>query len=136
MVGRIEIAIGVPWVALGRDLTGFDCWGFVRYALALNDAPDAPFFNREERPNSIRELTKAFVRVKDKEPYSIALLGTKGKFHHVGVYLPTGFLYHCMEKIGVCGHRFRSLGILGFDSFEFYKWGSDDNAESKTQSVL
>ena len=36
--GRIEQAVGVPWVALGRDLTGFDCWGFVRYALDLTDA--------------------------------------------------------------------------------------------------
>lgn len=131
VVGRIEKAVGVPWIPLGRDLRGFDCWGFVRYALDLKDAPNAPFFDPEERPNSIRELTKSFIRVKDRTPFSIVILGTRNNFHHVGVYLPTGFVYHCMEKAGVCGHRFRSLGILGFDSFEFYQWGS--NAHNPAQ---
>jgi hypothetical protein len=129
--GRIEAAIGSPWVALGRDLSGFDCWGFVRYGLNLTDAPNAPFFDKRERPNSIREFSKAFIRVKDKTPYSILLLGTHDQFHHVGIYTPSGFVYHCMEKIGVCGHKFRSLGILGFDSYEFYQWGS--NAENPEQ---
>ena len=133
--GRIERAVGVPWVALGRDLTGFDCWGFVRYALDLTDAPNAPFFDRQERPGNIREFSKGFLRVKDKTPYSIALLGTRNQFHHVGVYTPSGFVYHCMERAGVCGHRFRSLGILGFDSFEFYQWGSDAQDSTQDKSL-
>lgn len=134
--GRIEEAIGKPWVPLGRTVQeGFDCWGFVRYALDLTDAPNAPFFNVDNRPGNIREFSKAFVKVADKTNYSIALMGTKGQFHHVGVYLPTGYIYHCMEKVGVCGHRFRSLGILGFDSFEFYRWEANAQAQMQNQSV-
>lgn len=132
VVGRIEAAIGRPWKALGRSVeSGFDCWGFVRYALDIQDAPNAPFFDIEKRPAEIEEFSKQFLRVKDKTPFSIVLMGTRGKFHHVGIYLPTGFVYHCMEKAGVCGHRLRSLGIFGFDSFEFYQWGT--NAHSQAQ---
>ena len=124
--GRIEAALGTRWVALGRDLRGFDCWGFVRYALGLLDAPEAPFFDRESRPGQIQELAKSFRQVPSKTAHSIILLGTQGRFAHVGVYHPTGTVYHCIEHGGVCGHRFDRLGLLGFDSFEFYKWGLHD----------
>ena len=133
--GRVERAVGSPWVPLGRDLSGFDCWGFVRYALGLTDAPDAPFFNMDERPGQVRRFSQDFQRVPDRTPYSIALLGTGGQFYHVGVYLPSGFVYHCMERSGVCGHRFRSLGILGFDSFEFYLWGQNAKHLQENKSL-
>lgn len=121
--GRIEIALGTPWVALGKNLNGFDCWGFVRFVLDLKDAPEAPFFNELERSDKIKDLSKQFIKVVDKTPYSIILMGKNEFFSHVGIFHPNETVYHCMEKIGVCGHRFRSLGIFGFDSFEFYKWG-------------
>ena len=121
--GKIEQALGKPWVPLGRDLTGFDCWGFVRYALDLDDAPDAPFFDEKARHGQILELAKSFNKTVSKAPFSIVLLGSKNSFYHVGVYHPTGTVYHCIKQLGVCGHKFGKLGFLGFDSFEFYLWG-------------
>ena len=126
--GRVERALGRPWVALGRDLQGFDCWGFVRYALDLEDAPDAPFFDEKARPGQIKELSKCFIKTSPKTPLSIVLLGAKNSFYHVGIYHPSGTVYHSLERLGVCGHKFGKLGLLGFDSFEFYLWGSHGQA--------
>lgn len=101
----------------------------------MQDAPNAPFFDEETRPGLIQDFKKKFIRVNDKTPYSIVLMGKKGRMIHVGVYLGTGVVYHCMERAGVCGHKFTMLGSLGFDTFEFYRWGSNANHSSKAESV-
>lgn len=131
--GRIDASIGKPWKALGRGPWAFDCWGFVRYALGLENAPDAPYFDEESRPGKIEALKGRFTRVPDKTPYSIALLGSEGRFSHVGVYHPNGTIYHCIEGAGVCACGLRQIGILGFRSVEFYLWEGTSNDNSPCQ---
>jgi hypothetical protein len=131
--GRIELAIGKPWVALATGPEAFDCWGFVRYALDLSDAPDAPFLDEASRSEKMLDLSGSFRRVPAKSPYSICMMGKRGVFSHVGVYHPNGFIYHCIEQGGVRAHLFRKIGILGFDTFEFFRWGPHDNASRQDE---
>ena len=133
--GRIASSIGRPWKALAKGPEAFDCWGFVRYALDLSDAPDAPFLDETTRSERVVQLSKRFERVGHRTPYSILLMGRRGLFSHVGVYHPSGYVYHCVEGRGVCGHRFGQLGILGYDTFQFYLWGDHDPALRQEESV-
>lgn len=122
-------------MALATGPEAFDCWGFVKYALDLQDAPDAPFLDEASRSDQMTRLSGSFQRVSAKTPYSICMMGKRGVFSHVGVYHPWGFIYHCIERGGVCAHRFRQIGILGFDTFEFYQWSSHDNASRQNESA-
>ena len=98
--------------------------------------PECPFMGApSDRWGFIQDLSKIFRKVKDRTPYGIVVMGKQGRMEHVGVYHPSGIVYHCLEGSGVVGHRLEHLGILGFDTKIFYKWESNANISSTKESV-
>ena len=49
--------------------------------------------------------------------YSVILLGGDD-ITHIGLYHPSGIVYHCAERVGVVGHSLRSIS----DIFQRIEW--------------
>ena len=110
-------ALGKPWAPLGRGPNSFDCWGFVVYVykaagiqLPSCAMPDPCYDIQAAARGTGIQVEKAVPRT----PYSIALMGKMGVYAHVGIYHPSGIIYHCLDRQGVSAGwraRFTRLSI-------------------------
>ena len=105
-------ALGKPWAPLGRGPSSFDCWGFVVYVykaagiqLPSCAMPDPCYDIQAAARGTGIQVEKAVPRT----PYSIALMGKMGVYAHVGIYHPSGIIYHCLDRQGVSGHSVQTL---------------------------
>ena len=105
-------ALGKPWAPLGRGPGSFDCWGFVVYVykaagiqLPSCAMPDPCYDIQAAARGTGIQVEKAVPRT----PYSIALMGKMGVYAHVGIYHPSGIIYHCLDRQGVSGHSVQTL---------------------------
>ena len=117
----LAASLGKPWVALGRGPNSFDCWGFVRYIFNTAGVyiPDVVLTPVSDIRTVATENGIDAVQVAPRTPYSLVMLGRRGAFGHVGIYHPSGIVYHCLEKQGVVGHQPTILSGI-FDSVEYW----------------
>lgn len=120
-------ALGKPWAPLGRGPNSFDCWGFVVYVykaagilLPSTPMPD-PCYDIKEAAKSGGILVEKTV---PRTPYSVALMGRMGVFGHVGIYHPSGMIYHCLDRQGVSGHSVQTLQSI-FADIEYWSVTDD-----------
>lgn len=125
---RIEASIGKAYSPTGKGPESFNCWSFVSFVLGNSELPTIDALDTDHNIANISKHRGSFIELGDVKPYCIVLLGRKGVMSHVGVYHPSGIVFHCMQGAGVVGHRLEHLGILGFDTKGFYEW--IDNASS------
>lgn len=93
--------VGIPFVDGGRDpLTGFDCWGLVRYIYHENgiDLPMYPI-DPKDRDGVHAEMMKVaasdWQEVAEPVPGDVVLLElVEAVANHVGVYLGDGDFIH------------------------------------------
>lgn len=123
----IQRSLGKPWVVSARGPDSFDCWGFVVHVMrsAGIQVPDFTYDAGDSRAGLFSEglgeaVAHGFQEVPARTPYSIVLLGNRGKITHVAIYHPSGIYYHCMERFGVVGHTRQALEAI-FDTFTY--WG-------------
>ena len=120
-------ALGKPWAPLGRGPNSFDCWGFVVYVYEAAGIllPSAPMpdpcydIKAVATENGLR-----VERVAHRTPYSIVLMGKMGTFGHVGIYHPSGIIYHCLDRQGVSGHSVQTLQGI-FADIEYWSVTDD-----------
>lgn len=111
-------SLGKPWAPLGRGPNSFDCWGFVVhvYKAAGIVLPTTPMPDPCYDINAVAtESGLGAERVPPRTPYSIVLMGKAGVFGHVGVYHPSGVIYHCLDHQGVAGHSVQTLQSIFAD---------------------
>lgn len=120
-------ALGKPWAPLGRGPNSFDCWGFVVYVykaagiLLPSDAMPDPCYDIKEAAKTGGILVEKTV---PRTPYSVVLMGRMGVFGHVGVYHPSGMIYHCLDRQGVSGHSVQTLQCI-FADIEYWRVTDD-----------
>ena len=104
----IQTSLGKPWVALAKGPDAFDCWGFVEYVYEQGGITFPPFAvfgtNSERVARGIDEIANKVVKNVGRVPYSIVLMGDSNGMGHLGIYHPSGMVYHCLERQGVVGH--------------------------------
>lgn len=117
----LAASLGKPWAALGRGPNSFDCWGFVLYVYrtAGIHIPDAVLTPVKDILSVATAHGLQAVKVAPRTPYSLVMFGKRGVFGHVGLYHPSGIVYHCLEKQGVVGHQPTILSGI-FDSVEYW----------------
>lgn len=101
--------IGIPFVSLGRDKTGADCWGLVRLILeeqygimvpTLLDYTDA--LDNVVVSNVINKQTPLVTGEQLEEPVEgcIVILRSKGLIGHVGLYIGNNTILHTTKQTG------------------------------------
>ncbi|ABS68946.1 NLP/P60 protein [Xanthobacter versatilis] len=101
--------LGLPFVALGRDRVGLDCYGLVRLVLA------------EERGVALPSLTEAYASMEERaeiaaalsgisaqspwtpvargseQPFDIAMFSVFGRPLHLGIVVQPGLMLHVSD---------------------------------------
>lgn len=104
-------SLGKPWAPLGRGPAAFDCWGFVQYVLqqAGVSIPDLILKPVPCVATVAKQAGVPLIQVEAKTPYALVMFGKGEAFGHVGIYHPSGIVYHCLERHGVVGHNLSLL---------------------------
>lgn len=77
--------IGVPYKERGRDLTGCDCYGFVRLVL-LKQGIALPLYDyAEQNPDTVAEELKA-IKVDTPQDGDVVYVISRDRSGHIGVY--------------------------------------------------
>lgn len=111
-------ALGKPWGALAAGPDAYDCWGFawsLRRAAGL-PLPRLPAVTPEER--------RGFHRLPAPAPFCLVVMGLRDVATHVGVYHPSGTVYHSVEGRGVHGVNLKILQQL-FQTLQFWEVTDD-----------
>lgn len=116
--------VGTPYVKLGRDPSGFDCFGLVWYIystiLGIDIDDEHRLFDNEEIMNGLESGRDRWESVDDPFDYDVCLMYRCGRPVHIGVYWK-GRIMNSLENRGVCWLNIRSMNQL-FTKIEFYRW--------------
>ena len=102
--------IGIPFVSGGRDITGCDCYGLVRLALAEQFGFSLPLLSAEyqnalsiaetEAVLQARRPLLAGERIEKPEPGAVAVIRFQGRPSHIGVFVDDTHILHTLLNIG------------------------------------
>lgn len=96
--------IGLPWLANGRSVKGYDCWGLVSDVLKQVKGIDLPdwYIDPYSERSAIRGLTSGVAetlgegkaeRIYEASDFDIAILARKKTCFHVGLFYNGGVLH-------------------------------------------
>jgi len=110
--------IGIPFMPLGRDFSGCDCYGLVRlvleqeFGLALPDLVTDyrdPFDHSEVGSLVHEELPLlSGERLAAPELGAVAVISVGGQSAHLGLYVGDGMLLHTLDRRGSLLERLSS----------------------------
>ena len=121
--------IGTPWLKGGRDLNGFDCWGFFVYFYKHELNIIFPF-NFDYLPGDTKNITESFkeqistgqwMKLNAPENNCAVALSQGKLIHHVGVWY-NGGIAHATKGVGVVWNTPLQLKLSGYNRVEYYKW--------------
>jgi cell wall-associated NlpC family hydrolase len=97
---RLEKYITVPYKKYGRDLSGMDCYGFVRSVLKEQGIfiPEYKFDEEKDQKNKFLELIPGKIKT-SPDNYDIVYIGSSFLSGHIGIYIDNK-IWH-MDKHGV-----------------------------------
>lgn len=92
----------------GRDTTGWDCWGLVRWVyqheLGIElPSHDAEYDSVDGGPALMRVFEaerEAWSEVTDPQPFDAAWIAIAGRECHVGLIVEPGLLLHVLDRAG------------------------------------
>lgn len=126
--------IGVPFLELGRDRKGWDCWGLVRtvYAEELGVllpewAAHESSFDNDRISVEVQEAHEYFTRLEQPEPMAIAWFSSKNIYAHVGVVVDSQTMLHCTVGKDTCVEPWKARSHL---LKGFYKLNDPDHRPS------
>lgn len=115
----LKQVIGVPFKDKGRDLSGFDCWGLVRYVLLHGFGVEVPSYTEDYRTSKDGEEIAALVQGQSlgwpeillpaAQPGDVVVLRILGRPWHVGVLLERPCFVHADQTCGTVVARLDSI---------------------------
>ncbi len=147
--------IGIPFVAHGRDRTGWDCWGCVRACLAEQFSVTLPSYANDYASTSDRDQLSRLIAgemapwrpvVADDEcAGDVVLLRVRGRPIHVGLVVVPKVMLHVEEGIATCLERYdgprwakRVIGVFRYQESGIRDQGSgigDRGTEGRSWDV-
>lgn len=120
--------VGIPYVELGRDLTGWDCWGCVatihkeQFGIDIGsyegvgciystEGPCSPSLNQSfvaEFIDRQRSLLWDDILLGQEAPGDLVMLKAFGATIHVGIVCTPGVMLHCSHGTDTCLDRYTS----------------------------
>lgn len=115
----LQQLLGVPFKDKGRDLSGFDCWGLVRYVLLHEFGIEVPSYTENYQTWKDVEEIAALVQgqslgwqdipVPAAQPGDVLILRILGRPWHVGVITDRPWFMHADYTNGTVRARYDSL---------------------------
>lgn len=109
--------VGVPYTDLGRDRSGWDCWGLAVVAyreqagIALPTL-DGDYRSAHEDPDGVRacfeDEAKAWQQVETPQPGDVIWLRIAGLERHVGLWVQGNRMLHAFPGRETCVEMLRS----------------------------
>lgn len=100
--------LGTPFVNGGRDKSGFDCWGLVKFVYSNLYGLIVPDYKIDCRNASLintniqEETSLKWEKLEPPEPPCIVIMRFNSPIsNHIGVYIGEGHFLHTASKIGV-----------------------------------
>lgn len=102
--------LGLPYLNMGRDIKGLDCWGLVMIIFNNEKGIDLPdttenydiMWSYKGKDYFNNKYCERFIRVAVPEYMDIILIkNSKGICNHAGVMLDSKHFIHSAEKAGV-----------------------------------
>lgn len=114
----VEKAIAVPYIPLGRDYDGWDCYGLLKCAyqdvlgISIPDYayPVDGYYEMNELLASERQAWHSV----SEQVGAAALIYWPGRRIHVGIIAQRGKVLHCERKLGTVQQRVSLLRVEGF----------------------
>lgn len=109
--------IGIPFVAHGRDITGWDCWGLCRHVWREHYGIEVPSYDETYvTPNDVREISAVLGRelpdtpwrpipIAQAQPGDGLLFLLKGSPTHIGILVAGDRFLHADPTVGTCIDR-------------------------------
>ena len=106
--------IGLPWLNMGRDRAGLDCWGLIRLILAEQFAVNVPSYTEQyaadydnEELNIIRrQELPSWREVKDPQPGDVIIFRVLGYPTHAGMIVNPTWMIHVQRGIDTVVERY------------------------------
>lgn len=113
-------AIGVPFVEMGRDFDGWDCWGLV--IAAYRDVAGIGIPDYTCGITDFKRLAGLFKdrdgghwkRVDEPEPMAVACIYRRGSVIHAGLVAPRRRIIHVEEGIQTCSQPVTDFRVEGY----------------------
>lgn len=98
--------IGIPYLDKGRDPSGLDCWGLVRWVYAEERNLILPSLHHHDGLDSIRQMLAQHIDDYEKldkpEPWAIALFRSMITAMHVGIMIDDTRMLHAVNGKDTC----------------------------------
>jgi cell wall-associated NlpC family hydrolase len=123
----IGTALHVPYLPGGRDLTGWDCYGAVRWLFAQYTGiwmPEFPAISHKESMSTQHAAWSVHDHVEecDFEPLALAAQYKGRRWVHIGLVLPDRRIIHAYGDINqTTTHRRRGFELLA-PVTKYYRW--------------
>ena len=108
-----EDYVGIPFVDLGRDRSGIDCYGLIRLLYSERLSVEMPDYQYERGADfSLFEMYRFFYKVELSEhtEYDILWLrspmGDGELLNHLGICVGSDYVLEACDKVGPVLHRF------------------------------
>ncbi len=134
--------VGIPFISGGRDSSGCDCYGLVRWIFLNEYDLQLPVLNGTYTDAlCIAETKRLFQenipilcseRIEQPEEKAVALMKMKGRLCHVGLYAGDGYIIHARHSLGAVCERLSSPQLAGCVE----GWYRVDSSYSMSQSIL
>lgn len=111
-----EKYIGLPFLELGRDKTGCDCWGLVRIVYEAELGISLPSWSAHKSladralvRDELEEAHKLFEKVDAPEPFALVLASSSITVLHVGIAIDGNMMLHTTKGKDACIERWSVL---------------------------
>lgn len=111
--------IGVPFLKKGRDMSGWDCWGAVRFGLLNGFGVEVPSFTEDYTTSDDRESVSALITresidwpevpLSEAQPGDVLILRVLGQPWHCGLVVEPPYFIHAGRSVGTVRTRWDSL---------------------------
>lgn len=128
----IDAYVGLPFVDLGRDRQGVDCWGLVRLVLAERFRVEAPAWDGRYPDCDMRSMRRMEAHVKGVLPLferieapvagDLVLVKVGGLPVHVGIVVAPGWMLHAEFGIDSACERILQQNRTPSSIEGLYRW--------------
>lgn len=127
---KIIQCLGKPFINGGRDIRGFDCWGFVISVYDAMNIKVRDFNYDHDLIGMFKELNKDenysdWEEIEKPEHLCVCIIGKSKRATHAGIWTREGIIFHAAHNHGIIGQKEQELKFQGDTYIKYYRLKSN-----------